>query len=183
LARPNPTVSIRILRQVLLVKFSIGRQTIILKPNASNTQALNKNFAITQPRRRHRLEEVTCASLDSVLSTAFQENPRSFESLDCRRAWESDMAVAGDVFAVRLPGGRFGAIRIIKLMHSYVSSKATYHVVYCSTYLDSKPPTIDDPRLREPLRQHRFANGKRFYDEVRRNNLSLFSEPSSTLQT
>lgn len=67
------------------------------------------------------------------------------------------MAVAGDVFAVRLPGGRFGAIRIIKLMHGYVSSKATYHLVYCSTYLDSKPPTIDDPRLREPVRRHRFS--------------------------
>lgn len=60
------------------------------------------------------------------------------------------MAVAGDVFAVRLPGGQFGAIRILQI-------KSGYSLVYCSTYLDRKPPAIDDPRLRKILRQHRFA--------------------------
>jgi hypothetical protein len=60
------------------------------------------------------------------------------------------MAVAGDVFAVRLAGGQFGAIRILQV-------KSGNSLVYCSTYLDRKPPAIDDPRLRKVLRQHRFA--------------------------
>jgi Protein of unknown function (DUF4240) len=59
------------------------------------------------------------------------------------------MAVAGDIFAVRLAGGRFGVIRIIR-------ARAKSFLVYCSTYLDRKPPSLDDPRLLKPVRQHRF---------------------------
>lgn len=60
------------------------------------------------------------------------------------------MALAGDVFAVRLRGGWFGAIRILR-------TERKQSLVYCSTYLERKPPTLDDPRLRKIVRQHRFS--------------------------
>jgi hypothetical protein len=55
----------------------------------------------------------------------------------------------GDVFAVSLPDGRYGAVRVIRQV-----DKSS--LVYTSTYLEQNAPDIEEPKLLEILEQHRF---------------------------
>lgn len=57
---------------------------------------------------------------------------------------------AGDVFALVLPDGRYGAIRVIRL-------EGNTHLVYTTPYLDSALPQIEDQRLREVLERRFFS--------------------------
>src|SRR5688572_18010930 len=51
----------------------------------------------------------------------------------------------GDVFAVRLEDGRWGALRVLKKIHRT-------SCVMVTEYLGTEPPTLDDPRLRRVQR-------------------------------
>ena len=68
------------------------------------------------------------------------------------------MAVAGDAFAVKLANGQYAAVRVLKVKQVFLWVKKKYCLVYCSTYLDRKPPRIEDPRVRKPLRQRSFSH-------------------------
>lgn len=59
------------------------------------------------------------------------------------------MIQPGDVWVRVQPDGRYGAVRILR-------TEGRSHLVYTSEYLGSTPPAQDDPRLRQPVPQHRF---------------------------
>lgn len=57
--------------------------------------------------------------------------------------------IPGDVFAIKLPDERYGAIRIIRQVDKSV-------LIYTSNYLGENIPNIEEPRLLEILEQYRF---------------------------
>src|SRR5258708_40298739 len=64
------------------------------------------------------------------------------------------MPQPGDVFSVKLPDGRHGAVRVLKTI-----GKSS--LVYTSEYLGADRPSLDDPQLLKALMQKRF-----FFDGV-----------------
>ena len=56
---------------------------------------------------------------------------------------------AGDVFAAKLPDGRYTAVRVLR-------KEGTSSLVYTSRYLAKSPPAIHDPLLRKAVIQTRF---------------------------
>jgi hypothetical protein len=63
----------------------------------------------------------------------------------------------GDVYAVKLPDGRFGAVRVLRVIALGTALVAT------TTYIDHDPPRIDDERLREILKETWGKPGHRNY--------------------
>jgi len=59
------------------------------------------------------------------------------------------MLKPGDVFATRQPKGQYGAIRILR-------RRGNEYLVYCTTYLARRPPSLDDPALRKWVIHTRF---------------------------
>lgn len=55
----------------------------------------------------------------------------------------------GDVYALKLPDGRYGAVRVLR-----VAGKSS--VVSTTEYLGKTPPSLDDPLLRTTVTQKRF---------------------------
>lgn len=60
----------------------------------------------------------------------------------------------GDVFSVALPGGWYGAVRILA-RHTQGRSEEWY-LAATTPYLELEPPVFDDPRLGEVLNEVRF---------------------------
>ncbi|OYD56329.1 hypothetical protein CGZ90_17965, partial [Fictibacillus aquaticus] len=59
----------------------------------------------------------------------------------------------GDVFAVNLPDGRYGAVKVI-------NTTKQSSLIMTTAYLDSAPPSLDDSKLNEILLQDRFSYEK-----------------------
>lgn len=82
-----------------------------------------------------------------------------------KRKEKAPKPVAGDVFAVKLPDGRFGAVRVLQTAgHEKVDQVVVFPgscLVATTPYLGTEPPSLDDPVLREILPRNFFSwNGK-----------------------
>src|SRR5262245_38276885 len=59
------------------------------------------------------------------------------------------MVKPGDVFAIKLPDGRYGAVRVLR-------RTGRSSLVCTSPYLGRKAPALDDPLLRQTVVKNRF---------------------------
>ena len=64
----------------------------------------------------------------------------------------------GDVFITKLERDLFGAFRVLKTGGKFDFSNGEFYLIALTGYADTVKPDINNPRLREPLREKRFAN-------------------------
>jgi len=67
------------------------------------------------------------------------------------------MIHAGDVFITKLERGFLGAFRVLKTGGRFDFSNEEFYLIALTSYVDAEKPQLADPRLREVLREKRFA--------------------------
>ena len=63
----------------------------------------------------------------------------------------------GDIFITKLERGFFGAFRVLKTGGRFDFSKNEFYLIALTSYADTVKPEINDPKMREPLREKRWA--------------------------